>query len=212
MSGTDRRARVHQYPPVPAPDYQADPDRRAMSADEFELLASELEAAVARTSAHQLMTLHSIVGTERDERNQRERLLGPAGVAHGQRWEPWSELRRRAHLEFRWADRILLSPGHQARSYNDDEDCRGLIVQHPAPRRTIYLKRSDGPDPWRQHTLTHELTHDDRGVFDPGTPPDLVEAEEEVVRRITAERMDSRWDGRTAPNVDVVRGQTGVQR
>jgi hypothetical protein len=212
MSGPDRPARVHQYPPVPAPDYQADPDWRPMSADEFELLASELEAAVARTSAHQLITLHSIVGTERDERNQRERLLGPAGVAHGQRWEPWAELRRRAHLEFRWVDQIRLRADSPARydDPDDPDDCRGLIVEHPVARRTIYLTR-DG-EPWRQHTLTHELTHDDRGVFDLGTPRDLVEAEEEIVRRITADRMDSRWDGRPGPSVDVVRGRTGAQR
>jgi hypothetical protein len=42
----------------------------------------------------------------------------------------------------------------------------------------------------RRCTLTHELAHDDRKIaYDASTPPALVEKEEAIVRRISADRL-----------------------
>lgn len=183
----ERREREQRFP-------MGDLDERSgvMPPAEFDALWGKLEEALPGMSAWQLMTLHSSVGWERDIRGELDR-RHPERVRRS--WAPWSELRRRTHIEFRWcADISAPGLGHRI---------AGLIG--PQFRRTwvVHMHWNARPD-----TLTHELTHDDRGIpCGPGDDP-AKEAEEDVVRRITAERSWSAQTRTAAPTLARVLGSS----
>jgi hypothetical protein len=94
-------------------------------------------------------------------------------MAAAARYNPWRDLRRRAHLELAWAEL---------------DGARGVIVGY-GPQRVVYLdhrlRRRD-----RAAVLAHELVHDERGIlYDHTTPPALVDKEEVTVERIVARRL-----------------------
>lgn len=94
-------------------------------------------------------------------------------MAENHGWNPWRALRERHWLTLEW---VHLAGCHGRLVENH----RGRVVQldHRLGRRE------------RNAVLAHELVHDERGVlYEPGTPPGLVEKEEHHVRRITADRL-----------------------
>lgn len=87
----------------------------------------------------------------------------------GGRWNPWTALRQREHLTLvvvRLPDGVrgVWTPGI-------------IALDHRLDRRQ------------RNATLAHELVHDERGIGAPAAPAALMEREEWIVRRITAERL-----------------------
>ncbi len=87
----------------------------------------------------------------------------------GRRWNPWRALREREHLDLvvtRLPDGVrgIWSPGV-------------IALDHRLGRRQ------------RNATLAHELIHDERGIGQPTATPAMMEREEAIVRRITAERL-----------------------
>lgn len=89
-------------------------------------------------------------------------------------WRVWSELRRRTHIDlvFTWL------AGHDGR-IEDLGDGRRLIS---IDARLGRLER--------RAALSHELVHDERGIFyDDRTPPALVRKEEAIVEAESIRRL-----------------------
>lgn len=85
------------------------------------------------------------------------------------RWNPWRALSEREHLDLvvaRLPDGVrgVWSPGV-------------IALDHRLGRRQ------------RNATLAHELVHDERGIGQPTATEAMMEREEAIVRRITAERL-----------------------
>lgn len=89
-------------------------------------------------------------------------------------WKVWGELRRRTHLELRWA--VLRGQ-------------RGRIDDLGDGRRRITIDATLGQIE-RRCVLAHELVHDERGVlFDDDTPAGVVRKEEAWVQAETTRRL-----------------------
>ena len=133
----------------------------------------DLLDAIAMLDDQALMFVLTAAQHVRDERNDLE-----AVVVLAPGWHPWSELRRRRHIDLAWADFPRPARGVYAWSAADD---LGVIML------ATWLS-------WAQmdHTLTHELIHDERRIptMGAGIDPDDARTEEAIVKTITAERMD----------------------
>lgn len=90
-------------------------------------------------------------------------------------WNPWRALRDRRHLRLVYAE-LPRSCGGGA-----------LLEEADGQRRVVLDFRLDQTG--RRAALAHELVHDERVIWPPGTPSALVAKEEAYVNREVARRL-----------------------
>ena len=157
-------------------------------------LRNELVDVLPAVTDFRLIDLKGLVVGEIEDRNRRDNLR-----ELNEPWHAWRELRRRPWIELRYTrlkgQRGLWVPGRD-----------GASVIHIDP--DVYDAAPSGLAWWREaELLTHELTHEDRGIaYTNSTSRWMTEIEERTVRRITRDRMHS-WRTQTAAPI-VRRGTT----
>ena len=96
-------------------------------------------------------------------------------MADERRWNPWSALRARPHLQLVFA-RL--------------DDCAAYIEEAPDARARLVVLHDALDRRERRVALGHELVHDERDLlYDTTTPDAIVEKEEAIVERILADRL-----------------------
>lgn len=96
-------------------------------------------------------------------------------MEEGRSYSPWVDLGTRGHVELRWA-------------WLPDVVGHGTIRRQPEGRTVVTICCS-ADRPHRRAALTHELVHDDRGIYGPDVPDLVMVKEEAYVRRLTATRL-----------------------